>query len=348
MLDIVLSEEKLKKISRRGTDNIEAYNLFLEGMKLIEQQNDEDDIKAAIVKYEQAIAVDPAYALAYWGAGNAYENLNFSSLGEKGRDVLDKMFEYFSKASELDPTFAETNLGLGWYYFYKGDNARASSSFKKALELEPDNYIVNRDAGAFLKSIGLYEQGIRRIRKAAKMAPRDILPILQISQSLNYLGRCEEALEFAGRAVALDPGDPEAGAMHLFLLILTGRLDEADREINSLERLGAPIERIPYLRELTKALMSDKNAAGVFRKELPALAPPGTYTYLLFGMKGEAIANIQSGIDKGLWFGQYLYSYPSLANNPWYEDIRDDPRFRAILAKQKEIYLRELKPLEKL
>ena len=347
-LDIAIAEEKLRKISRRGTDNIEAYNLYLEGMKLIEQQNDDEDRKAAIGKFEQAIAVDPAYALAYWGAGNAYENLNFSSAGEKDPDVLDKMFEYFSRASELDPTFAETNLGLGWYYFYKGDNARAFESFKKALELEPDNYIVNRDAGAFLKSIGLYEQGIRRIRRAARMAPYDILPILQIAQSWNYLGRCKEALEFAGRAVALDPGDPEAGAMHLFLLILTGRLDEADREINSLERLGARIERIPYLRELTKALMSDRNAAGVFRKELPALAPPGTYTYLLFGMKKEAIANIQAGIDKGLWFGQYLYSYPSLVKNPWYKDIRNDPRFRAILERQKGIYLRELKALEKL
>ena len=78
------------------------------------------------------------------------------------------------------------------------------------------------------------------------------------------------------------------------------------------------------------------------------MAPHGTYVYLLLGMKDEAVANIQAGIDLGFWHGMYLNSYPSLARNPWFKGLRSDPRFQAILKRQKEIYLRELKPLEKL
>ncbi len=85
-----------------------------------------------------------------------------------------------------------------------------------------------------------------------------------------------------------------------------------------------------------------------FRAERPALTPQGTYIYLSFGMKDEALANIEAGIEKGLLNGMYHYSYPSLIRNPLYEDLRGDPRFQAIVKRQKELYDKELKAFEKL
>jgi adenylate cyclase len=347
-LGVDLAREDLNRIGRRGTDNIEAYGLYLEGTTLIERQKNADDIRNAIAKFLRAIAVDPGYALAYWGAGNAYENLYYAPSTVKDPVALEKMYEYFSKASNLDPTFPETNLGLGWYYFNKGDNSRAFESFRKALELEPDGTIVNRDAGAFLKSIGLYKQAIPYLSRAAKLSPRDPLPLIQLAQSWLYLGQCEKALRYTERAIAIEGSDPDAGIMHALLLALTGRLDEADREIEAVSRLGLRADRLPFLRDLATALRGSRKPADSFPGERPTVAPQGTYAYLLLGMKDEAVANIQAGIDQGLWHGQYLYAYPSLAENPRLKGLRDDPRFQAILARQKEIYLRELKALEKL
>jgi len=345
-LSVDIAEDKLDKISRRGTDNIEAYNLYLEGMKLLES-DDEEDIRTAIAKQEQAIAIDPRYALAYWGAGIACENLYFKLAGKDGA-VLEEMSRYFSQASELDPTFAETNLALGWYYFNQGDNARAYQSFKKALELEPDKAIVNRDAGAFLRSIGLYAPAIRRLERALELAPQDSEALAQISQSWLYLGKFGQALRYAQRAVKADPGSRDAGSMYAVLLIVTRRFDEADREVATMEKLGRPVEWTAAFRRLIGALGGDEDQIDAIKAEPPTGAPLKTYIYLLMGLKDKAIANIEAGIALGLANGQYYYSYPSLAGNSRYKELRGDPRFAAILKRQKDAYLRELKPLEKL
>ena len=345
-LSVDIAEDKLDEISRRGTDNIEAYILYLEGMKLLEGDS-EEAIRTAIEKQERAIAIDPHFALAYWGAGIACENLYFK-LNQNDDAVLQKMFAYLSKASEIDPSFAETNLAMGWYYFNQGDNARAHESFKKALELEPRRAIVNRDCGAFLRSIGLYGPAIRRLEKALELAPRDAETLAQIAQSWYLLGRFEKALPYAERAIKADPGSQDAASMYAILLVVTKRLDEADREIDLMEKVGRTARWIPLLRDLIAAIKGVRERIEAFTAEPPTGAPLRTYAYLMMGLKDKAVANIQVGIGNGFMAGQYYYSYPSLAGNPAYKDLRGDPRFESILEKQKAAYLRELKPLEKL
>jgi eukaryotic-like serine/threonine-protein kinase len=346
ILKVEIAEDTLDKISDRGTDNIEAYNLYLEGMKLLEGDK-EEDIRAAIEKQERAIAIDPRYALAYWGAGIACENLYFKA-AKRDDTVLGKMNAYFSKASALDPTFAETNLALGWYYFNQGDNARAHASFKKALELEPRKALVNRDAGAFLRSIGLYEPAIRRLKRALELGPQDAEALAQIAQSLFLLGEFEKGLEYARKAVKANPGSHDAGTVYAMLLVVSRRLEETDREFNLMEKQGSPTEWLFSFRQLAAALKGDRDQANAFLAEKATGSPLRTYVYLLLGEKDRAIANIQTGIDRGFGDGQYYYSYPSLAGNPQYKALRGDPRFEAILRGQRAVYLRELKPLEKL
>jgi eukaryotic-like serine/threonine-protein kinase len=346
-LGVAATEEQMKKFGRRGTDNIEAYNLYLEGMKLIEQWAEEEDIQKAIGKYLRATEIDPNYALAYWGLGNAYENLYYSRREGKDPAALEKMYGYFNKASQLDPSFAETNIGLGWYYFNKGDNPKALDWFRKALKLEPDKPIVNRDAGAFLRSVGLYKEAIPYLARAAKLSPRDPLPYVEISQCWAYLGECEKALRYADRAIAIKPEDPDACIIHAFLLVLTGKLDQTDREVKALQDSGVQISRLPFIEEVAKALRGGRGKPYAFQSEAPPMSPQGTYVYLLFDMKDEALANIQAGIERGFSNGMYLYSYPSLVKNPWYKSLRNDPRFQAILNRQKEFYVKELKALEK-
>ena len=347
-LGVELEAEQLQKIGRRGTDNIEAYSLYLEGMRLLDQGVGEEEIQRAVTAFSRAVEIDPGYALGHWGLGYAYEHLYYSRRQDKDPIALEKMYEHLNEASKLDPSFAETNLGLGWYFFNKGDNARAFESFRKALKLDPDGYIVNRDAGAFLRSIGLYEQAVHYLSRAAKLSPRDPLPLVQIAQCWLFLGQCVKARSYSERALALRENVPDACVIHTVLLALTGKFDEADRQIKAMGRFDFHIPRLPFLQEAATALRNGRGRPHVFQAERPGVAPQGTYIYLSFGMKEEALSNIQAGSERGFSDGMYLYSYPSLVKNPWYKSLRGDPRFGAILKRQKELYDKELKPFEKL
>jgi tetratricopeptide (TPR) repeat protein len=346
-LGVDLAPERLKKFKRRGTDNIEAYGLFLEGMRILNEEDSEEDVRRAIDLLGRAVAIDPNYALGHWGLGYGYENFYYGS-DPKDPAVLDKMYEHLDRASRLDPTFAETNLGLGWYFFNKGDNARAFECFRKALELEPDGYLVNRDSGAFLMSLGLYRPAIAYLGRAAKLSPRDPLPLAQAAQCWLFLGRLDKSLSLTRKAIAIRESDPEAGFMHAVLLVLTGRYDEAERQFQAMARFNFNLERLPFLQECAAALRRGRGRPYAFVTHRPAETPQGTYIYLMFDMKDEALANIRAGIDRGFWNGMYHYSYPSLAGNPRYRALRPDPRFQEILRGQKARYEREIKAFEKL
>ncbi len=338
-LGVDLAPENLRKYSQRGTDDLEAYCLFLEGMDLLEVANSEEAVRKAAGILGQAVEIDPDYALGHWGIGLAYERLYYSRREDKDTSALDKMYWHFNEASKIDPTFAETNLGLGWYFFNKGDNARAFGAFRKALELNRDGYLVNRDTGAFLRSVGLYKQAIRYLGRASRLSPRDAEPLVQIAQCWIFLGRCEKALTYTRKALAIREGDPEAIFLHIGVLGLTGRFDEAESQIKALERFDLRNKRLPFLREMATALWDGRGKPYAFVGDSPGLSPQGTYLYLAFGMKEEALANIEKGIDEGFKVdGTYYYSYPSLAKNPWYKVLRDYPKFQEILKRQKEVY----------
>jgi tetratricopeptide (TPR) repeat protein/predicted Ser/Thr protein kinase len=347
-LGVELTAGHLEKFSRRGTDNIEAYGLFLEGMRFLDEEEAAGDVERAIKTLQQAVDIDPDYALGHWGLGYAYEYLYYDQEKGKNPEDLKKMYFHLHRASMLDPTLAATNLGLGWYYFYKEDNARAFQYFQKALRLEPDNYLIIRDTGAFLRSIGLYRESLPFLKRAAKLSPRDPFPLSQIAQCWLFLGRCEKALTYTGKALARRESDLDANIMHTVLLALTGRFDEADRQIKAMERFDFPNTRLPFLRETVSALRQGRGRPYTFISDVPSLSPQGTYLYLSFDMKEEALANIQKAIDAGLVKGMYFYSYPSLVKNPWYKVFRDEPRFQDILKRQKERYDKALKPFEKL
>jgi hypothetical protein len=155
-------------------------------------------------------------------------------------------------------------------------------------------------------------------------------------------------MAYTEKALALRESEPDAGIMQAILLALTGKFDQAESRIKTMERFGVHIERIPFLREVATALRESRGKPYAFLTDRPGVTPQGTYIYLSLGMKDEALANIQAGIERGFWDGMVLYSYPSLVKNPWYLDLRGDPRFESVLKRQKELYDKELKPFEKL
>ena len=349
-----IAEDKVQRSNKGVSSNLDARLLVHEGMIRIEDAypiNDHPDVFVDVVgKYERALALDPDYALALWALGNAYESRHNTTKPElqDPRDI-DRMCDYYQQAFDKNPNSPETNVGLGWANYNRGDFTKSFEFFARALRLEPGNAVVNLDVGAFLRSVGLYRQAIPHLERAAKLMPQNPEPVSQIAQCFAALGRFEEAAVKSALAVARNPNVIRVRHLRAIQLALAGRLDEAVVEIEAIRRIRPDYANLPFTEALVAAAKGEKGKALALKGKAESLAIQGTCFYILLGMPDEALANIEAGIEKGFeTASDYLYSYPSLVGNPAFESLRDLPRFQQIVKGQKARYLKELKKHENL
>jgi len=349
-----IAEDRLQKTNKGVSSNLDARILYDQAIRLIEDdypdERSNEVFEEAVKKYQEALALDPDYALALWALGNAYESrYNNTPRDKRNPEDLKLMCGYYMEAFAKNPDSPETNIGLGWYHFNKGEFPKAFDFFKKALKLEPKNPVVNLDAGAFLKSLGLYQRALRYLSRAALLDPHSPDPPLLFSQCLMSMGRFDEAAAKSAIAVGKDPTSVSARYIHASQLIMAREFDKAEKEITAIRAIDPDYKNLPVIEALFAAARGEKDRALAFRGEAEILTLQGTFFYLLLDMRDEAIASIDAGIEKGfVTSGEYLYPYPSLAKSPCYQSLRGMPRFQGILKKQKEKYLKELKRFEDL
>jgi serine/threonine protein kinase/Tfp pilus assembly protein PilF len=349
-LQVNLTEERLRNFKKRETSNLEAYNCYLEGKRLIEEvylgSYRAEDFSKAVSLYEKAIQIDPNYALAYWGLGNAYEARYYGPKSEDPAD-MQRMLDYYARAYKIEPEIAEANLGIGWTYFNIKDNARASGRFRRAFDLDPNNSIVNQDVGAFLRSVGLYEKAIKYFSRAAELNPRSVTIRLLLSSSLMYLGEFDKAVEEAEQAIKIDPKSFEGRYYCAIGLIMMDRLKEAQNEIDIAKKIDSNRD-MSFSQALLWAAEGEKDKALELVRGKNTINVNTTCIYIYLGMKVEAIRTIEEGIEHGFEAqGHYLYPYPMLDRNPIFKSLKGEPRFKEILRRQKEKYRQEIKDFAK-
>jgi len=166
-----------KQVSKQGTQKPEAYALYLKGRSYLDKQT-LSDLKTAVSYFNQAIAKDPAYALAYSGLARTYAFL--PDYGDSPVEDHPKAMAFAGKALELDPTLSEPHLVLGGQIMFQDwDIAGGVTEFKKAIELDPNNAQVH-DRYAFNISIvgGMEQEALAEINRAHQLDP--------LSQDISY------------------------------------------------------------------------------------------------------------------------------------------------------------------
>ncbi|MGH8126343.1 MAG: TIR domain-containing protein, partial [Rhodanobacteraceae bacterium] len=164
----LLPEEK-KAIERRGTDSVEAHDLYL--MARQTYVNNQEDLRSAqaIVRLcTRATEVDPKYAQAW-----ALMATGYRSLREWGVESNDGM-EAAERALALDPDLAEAHAVKAYILLTKDDTDAAASEIEVALKLDPDSYEANRSAGRLNYLLHHYETAIQRYEKAVALMETDV------------------------------------------------------------------------------------------------------------------------------------------------------------------------------
>jgi len=199
-----LSGAEKQQVTKQGTQNPEAYQLYVKG-RYYWTKRTVADIKTAISYFNQAIDKDPGYALAYAGVADAYAVLT-SYTGDPN-DLIPKSNAAAQKALELDPTLARAHAVLGLNKSgYGWDFSGGEAEFRKALELDPSDATAHQWFSLELASIGVRPQeAIEEANRARQLDP--LSPIMAVAQMEAYAGarQFDKAIEIGTKLIADNP-----------------------------------------------------------------------------------------------------------------------------------------------
>jgi TolB-like protein/Tfp pilus assembly protein PilF len=349
-LQVKLLPDSFANNKTREPKNAEAWEYYLKGMHYTYKKYDisynEEDFETAVRMFEKALEIDQNYALAYWGLGMAYESHYVLTKNEKNLHLMLKSCE---EAFQLKPDLAEAHLGIGWVHFYKGDIDKAYQSFKRAFEMESNSPLINFHIGSFLNSIGLSEAAIKYYTRAAMRDPLFIWNHILLSNCFMYIGKYEKAAIYITKGKEIEPDNLMINLNDIKYLIYTKKYDDAQKVLSYLNELELNSPLIGQYKAWLYAVKGEREKAINLIKDEPPYSYIATSVYSLLGMKDKAIKYITEGINSGLELKMaYLYSYSFLINNPCYDNLRNDPRFKKILKRQKKDYEDKLKKYGKL
>ncbi|MFL6467464.1 MAG: winged helix-turn-helix domain-containing protein [Pyrinomonadaceae bacterium] len=214
---------------RRPTENVEAYQLYMKGLYNITKGSPADLI-ASIPFFEDAIKVDPGYALAYTGLANAFGVLGLA--GDKTiPDVVSRSRAAEQRALELDDTLGQAQIahcmGLFWYDW---DWAAAEKACVKAIEIDPNNSDFHGHYAMVLSNTGRHTEAVAESKRSCELNPINLMQSALEGQYLLHAGRVDEALERLKKTSDLEPNFWMTHMIAAGAYIEKGMFDEAIAE----------------------------------------------------------------------------------------------------------------------
>ena len=236
-LALKLTGEEQRYLTKRYTDNIEAYQLYLKGRYFWEMRT-EEAMKKSVGYFEQAIQIDPNYALAYAGIAHSY-----TALRARGYvpplEGAQKMKEAVTKALELDDNLAEAHTAMGTYKITEFDWPGAEREFKRAIELDPNYPTAHLWYGYFLEGMGRQDENIAERKRALELDPLNLEINASLGSAYCFAGQYDKAIEQEGKALELN-SNFQVAHEHLGKIYLKkGMYDEAISEFQKAGNKGS-------------------------------------------------------------------------------------------------------------
>jgi eukaryotic-like serine/threonine-protein kinase len=324
-----------REVAKQGTQNPEAYALYVKG-RYYWNKRTEADMHVAIDYFRQALDKDPNYAQAYSGMAEAYDVLTY--YGVDPNDMIPKAKAAAEKALELDPTLARPHalLGIakmGYYWDFAGGEAE----FKKAFELDPDDATAHQWYGEMLAYMGgRGEQAIEEANRAHELDP--LSPIIRFAQSEVYFHnrQYDKSLEILAQIDIENPGFPVAMYGRSWLYWAEKKYPET---IQALQTYAKLINSENF-REFSGALDSGyrsggwpaalRKGIGVFEAQYVAKKnAEAPYwigkMYADLGDKDNAFKWLDTAFqDHSIWL-------MALRSQPEFDPLRSDPRWAELI-----------------
>jgi adenylate cyclase len=298
-LKLQLSFSEKVSLTKRQTVNAQAYDFYLRGQDYLYRMT-KRGTEYAIQLFEKAIELDPRYAAAYAGCSSAYGQMyQWFSREERFRD---KAQELSFKALMYDNNLPEAYTAMGLSYFIWSKYEEAAQSVRKAIELNPDDFIAHWTLGRIHLSTGNPEAAEGECRRVIELKPGFYVAYADLRMALQSMGRTEEAEvlskkladELVPNYLLQNPDDARARMFYAISLSEVGRREEA------MQEGAAALE------------LSPGDSVMLYN---------GACLYAQMGETRRAIATLRQAIAAG------VENFGWMKNDTDLDSLRDDPEF---------------------
>jgi eukaryotic-like serine/threonine-protein kinase len=322
--------------ANRHTENVQAYGLYLRGRYAWNKRTSEGVIEG-IKYFEEAIALDPTYALAYTGLADSY-SLHIDYRNVPVHEGHQKAKFYARKAIALDDTLAEAHASLAWSLFvYDWKWAEAAKEFRRAIELDPQYAPAHQWYAFMLASQGKFDEALIEAHTSQENDPSSVSVRRSLGYCYLYARKFEQARYHLDRAIAMNPTAEESYRIQGLILTLQGQFAAAEtmlHEALALAPAGSTYTKATlgyalgvagdssFARQVAAELEEKANTEYVSPVELAIV-------YIALGDKEKALDWTERAVDERRGWAAYLRVHPIV------DPLRSEPRFDALIQRMR-------------
>ena len=330
-LALRLSSEENKRLTKRYTDNVEAYQLYLTG-RYHWNKLTPPEITKSIDFFKKAIELDPTYALAYFGLADAYRALAPSG-DVPPKEILPRAKMAAKKALEIDESLAEPHVTLSFIHsWFDWDWPEAEKEAKRAIELNPNLGFAHIAYAQLLSHLGRHQEAITEGERARELDPLSLIINTLDGQYLVSARRYQEAIARLKETLELDPNFWLAHFMLGTALVEKRIYPEALSEFAKATELSNGNAEAMMMTGYTWAMAGDSVKARAVLAELKSRAgqryvPAEHIAMLCFalGERDEAFTWLEKACENR------DVRLCRLKVDPRWDSLRSDPRFVDVL-----------------
>jgi serine/threonine protein kinase len=331
-LKIELFGEEASRLVKRGTENLEAYDLYMRGHFFWEKRG--EGLKRAIDYFNQAIDKDPKYAAPYAGIADSYSLLAFYGF-LPAHDAMAKAREYARKALEIDDTIAEAHCALAFVHqIYEWDQIKAEHEFKRAIELNPAYSPAHYWYASTLDYRARPDEALSENERAIGVDPLSVQAHTQYAWMLIGFRQFEQSIERLTRALELNPDYMLAHWLLGINHYLLSRYEDALTELQTAVTLSG---RSPWMLSTLGSLYGRLGKTSEARDVLAELIDRSKHEYVqafyfahLYLGLGE-IDEALPWLEKSLEARDLYLIVPAMKWDPFFDE--KDPRLRMFFEK---------------
>ena len=323
-----LSGADEQKLTKNYTENAEAYNLYLQG-RFYSNKRTAKDVWKSVEYFQQAVAVDPNYALGYAGLAEAYAVLpNYR--GALARETLPRAKDAALKALSLDNDLAEAHTAFGlithlWAYDFAG----AEREYKRAIELNPNYAPAHQNYGNLVSTLGRHEEALAKFKRALEIDPFSLVINRAYGERFALARRYDEAIAQLKKTLELDAGFLSARYSLAAAYQMNGNCAECVEELAKSQDLMGKPQAAASVRESYGRNGWQGFLRMITEERLQFSSPWDNLAvfHAALGEKDKAFAELNKAYENRETFMVLLKVDPRL------DPLRDDPRFQELLRK---------------